>query len=437
MSRRDDDFDPDAWLDSLEPIGWRLGLERMEALCEELGRPQDRFDTIHVVGTNGKSSVARMTAAILGEHGLVSGCLVSPHLSSWSERVLIAGQEPGAHAFADSVSRTAAAAEAVNDRLEPGDAVTQFEISTAAGFLSLADAGVEVAAIEAGLGGRLDASNTIDSSLTVLTSIGLDHTEWLGESEVEIAAEKLAVLRPGTALVIGPVSPEIRRLALETAARRGCEVLEPGTDLPDGVQPASPALYQRGNFALAIAAAERYLREAAVGPGQGARGAGARQPGALGIGTLEAAAAAAAVPGRLERVAEDPPLFFDVAHNRPAAAALAESVPGVADGLPVVGLIAILDDKDARGILAELAPVLACAVFTGIPPEHLAGSARPGARCHEPGSLLEIAASLGLRAEVREDPARAIGRAREAATEAGGVVLAAGSHYLLRAALVG
>ncbi len=430
MSPTTGSFDPDAWLDSLEPIGWRLGLERMEALCDELGRPQDRFGTIHVVGTNGKSSVARMAAAVLEAHGLRSGCIVSPHLSSWSERVLIAGSEQAPGAFADSVLETAGAAERVNRRLEPGDAVTQFEISTAAGFLSLRAAGVEVAVIEAGLGGRLDASNTIESAVTVLTSIGLDHTEWLGQTEVEIAAEKLAVLRPGTALVLGPVADPVRDLALRTAADLACEVIEPGTDLPPGVAPGSPALYQRGNFALAIAAAEQYLKETGQGRGDGPEGGPA---GVIEIDALVAATAAAAVPGRLELVAEDPSVFFDVAHNRPAAAALAESVPGVADGSPVFAVISILDDKDAAGILAELAPAIECAVFTDLPPGVLAGAARPGARSHDPDRLLEIADRIGLRAEVASDPAGAIGRARELAREHSGVVLAAGSHFLLRA----
>ncbi len=421
MSRKSDGFDPDAWLDSLEPIGWRLGLERIEALCDELGRPQDRFATIHVVGTNGKSSVARMIAAVLEAHGISAGCIVSPHLSSWSERVLIAGREPAPAEFEASIRKTAAAAETVNGRLEPGDSLTQFEISTAAGFLSLAEGGVEVAAIEAGLGGRLDATNTINSSVTVLTSIGLDHTEWLGETEDEIAAEKLAVLRPGTVLVLGAVAADVRDLAVETAAGLGCDVIEPGDDLPAGVEPGSPAIYQRGNFALAIAAAEQFLRVTG-------------RPGVIGREALVVAAAAAAVPGRLERVAGDPPVFFDVAHNRPAAAALAESVPVVAGGSPVVGLIAILDDKDARGILTELAPALELVIFTEIPPGHLAGSARPGARCHEPEALLAIADAIGLRAEVCRVPEEAMDRARRLAAESGGIVLASGSHYLLQAA---
>ena len=150
-------FDSEAFLNSLEPIGWKLGLERMEMLSDELGRPQDSFATIHVVGTNGKSSVSRMIAAICEAHGFRAGCSLSPHLAHWSERVAISGEEqPGL--FADCVRRAAEAAASVNARLEDEE-VTQFELATAAAFLTLAEAGVQVAAIEAGLGGRLDATN--------------------------------------------------------------------------------------------------------------------------------------------------------------------------------------------------------------------------------------------------------------------------------------
>jgi dihydrofolate synthase / folylpolyglutamate synthase len=144
--------------------------------------PQHRFASIHVVGTNGKSSVAQMTAAILEAHGLRTGACLSPHLSRWSERVQIGGEEIGAEAFRNAVLRTAETAAAVNRSLGSGEELTQFEVATAAAFLALADAAVDVAVVEAGLGGRLDATNVIPSRLTVLTTVGLDHTEWLGET---------------------------------------------------------------------------------------------------------------------------------------------------------------------------------------------------------------------------------------------------------------
>ena len=231
----------------------------MHTLCTLLGMPQHRFASIHVVGTNGKSSVTRMAAALLEAHGIAAGACVSPHSSRWSERVLIRGEEIGEQDFAAAVQRTAETAETVNRKLEEGEAVTQFEVATAAAFVAFAAARVEVAVVEAGLGGRLDATNTIPSRVTVLTSVGLDHTEWLGESELEIAAEKLAVLRDATTLVVGRVAPEVLALAERTAAERGAELVRAAEDPGEELRLGAAGAFQRRNFALAMAAAEAYL----------------------------------------------------------------------------------------------------------------------------------------------------------------------------------
>ena len=184
----------------------RFGLERIRRLVSLLGMPQHRFASIHVVGTNGKSSVTEMTAALLEAHGKRAGAYLSPHAERWSERIMIGGGEIEGDAFAAAVERVAESVAVVDRALEEGDAVTQFEAATAAAFVALASARVEVGVIEAGLGGRLDATNVIPSRVTALTSIGLEHTQWLGDTELEIAAEKLAVLRDHTTLVIGPLS---------------------------------------------------------------------------------------------------------------------------------------------------------------------------------------------------------------------------------------
>ncbi len=326
-------FDPDAYLDSLEPIGWRLGLERMHKLTTALGMPQHRFASIHVVGTNGKSSVTRMTAALLEAHGVGSGACLSPHAERWAERTLIHGEEVGAGDWADAVSRVARAAEGVNRSLDQGDAVTQFEAATAATFVALASARVEAAVVEAGLGGRLDATNTIPSRVTVLTSIGLDHTQWLGESEPEIAAEKLAVLRDQTTLVLGRVSPAVEALAERSAAEHGARLLRAPEDPGPELRLLAPGDFQRRNFALARTAAEAFLGE--LDPGRVAR-----------------VAAMVPIPGRLERVAAQPPTFLDAAHNPDGAAALAEALPAVSEGRRVVACLAILADKDAAAMIA-------------------------------------------------------------------------------------
>jgi dihydrofolate synthase / folylpolyglutamate synthase len=416
--------DPDAYLDSLEPIGWRLGLERMYKLTTALGMPQHRFASIHVVGTNGKSSVARMTAALLEAHGVGSGACLSPHSARWAERTLIHGEEVGAEEWASAVERVAAAAAGVNRSLDEGDAVTQFEAATAATFVALASARVEVAAIEAGLGGRLDATNTIPSRVTVLTSIGLDHTEWLGETELEIAAEKLAVLRDQTTLVLGRVSPEVEALAERTAAECGARLLRAPEDPGPDLRLLAPGGFQRRNFALARTAAEAFLGE--LDPELVAR-----------------VASTVPIPGRLERIAAHPPTFLDAAHNPDGAAALAEALPALSEGRRVVACLAILADKDAEAMVRALAPALTHAICTELPADGPKSRARGGISARRPSvpalELAEMCREAGVVAEAGPDFAVALRRASALAAEPPeGVLLVAGSNYAIapaRAAL--
>jgi dihydrofolate synthase/folylpolyglutamate synthase len=406
-------FDPDAYLDSLEPVGWRLGLDRMWKLTTALGLPQRRFASVHVVGTNGKSSVTRMIAALLEAHGVSSGACLSPHTSRWTERTLIRGEEIAPEAWAEAVAQVVAAAAGVNRSLEDGEVVTEFEAATAATFVALARARVNAAAIEAGLGGRLDATNTIPSRVTVLTSIGLDHTEWLGETELEIAAEKLAVLRDQSTLVLGRVSDEVRALAERIAGERGATVIVAPEDPGAGVSPAALGPFQRRNFALATAAAESFL-------------------GAVDPERVAAVAAGLFVPGRLELIGESPPTYVDAAHNPDGAAALAEALPALATGRPVVACLAILADKDAAAMIAALAPVLRSVVCTEIPPEALAGHGRPGARSRPAAELADLCRAHGLEAVAEPRLELALRRATELACGTfAGVLVVTGSHYLI------
>jgi dihydrofolate synthase/folylpolyglutamate synthase len=407
----------------------------MHRLCTLLGMPQHRFASIHVVGTNGKSSVTRMTAALLEAHGISTGACVSPHPLRWSERVLLQGQvEIGPEAFAAAVGRTAEAAAVVNRGLEEGEEVTQFEVATAAAFVALAAARIEVAVVEAGLGGRLDATNTIPSRVTALTSVGLDHTDWLGETELEIAAEKLAVLRDATTLVTGRLDPDVAALAEQTAAERGAELIDAAEDPGPEARLRAAGPFQRRNFTLAMAVANAYLAS---------RG---RPPDGLDPERVAGVAESLTVPGRLEQVAAEPPTFVDVAHNPDGAAALAEALPGVlaagsgrsSSRIPetsttssgaVVGVLAILADKDAEGIVAALAPALDRVVCTD-----LRGAHRPSMPA---AGLLAVCESVGPAAEAEADFDAALARARALAREKG-TVLVTGSHYVLgpvRAAL--
>ncbi len=416
----DGPLDPQAYLDSLEPVGWKLGLERMHKLSTALGMPQHRFASIHVVGTNGKSSVTRMIAALLEAHGMRTGACVSPHAERWSERVLIGGEAIDEAAFAAAVERTAQAAATVERSLEPGEAVTQFEVATAAAFVAFAGARVKTAVVEAGLGGRLDATNTIPSRVTVLTSIGLDHTAWLGESELEIAAEKLAVLRDHTTLVLGQVSAEVGELAERTASERGARLIVAPDHLGDGVELRAPGRFQRRNFTLACVAAEAFL-------------------GSLEAEAVAAVAASLTVPGRLERVGEEPPVFIDVAHNPDGAAALAEGLAEVAAERPVVACIAALSDKDAGAMIRALAPALSRVVCTELDSAAMKSRGLPGAASHSAAKLAAACEEVGLGAEQVPNFSTAVLRGRElAASLPGGVLLITGSHYVLapaRAAL--
>jgi dihydrofolate synthase/folylpolyglutamate synthase len=393
--------DAERYLLGLELFGMRFGLDRMRRLMTVLGSPQERYGTIHVVGTNGKSSTARMTAAILRRHGLRTGTYLSPHLVSFTERVRIDDEDSSPERFAAAVERARRAAEKVNHTLDDDDHVTQFEALTAAAYDELACAGVQAAVIEAGLGGRYDATNVIGSRVQVLTNVGLEHTRWLGPRVADIAAEKLDVVRPGGTLVVGHgLHPDALALARETCAARGARLVEAGPD--PGVEVVARGEYQRRNFALARAAAEAYL-------------------GALDDAAVGAAAASTLVPGRFEVVDHEPDVVLDGAHNPGGMAALAEALRGFLEGRRLVACLSILDDKDAAGMLRELLPLCDEVICTA--------NANP--RALTPATLQSLCRQLeGPPARTVPDPRRALTEAR-AAAGADGVVVATGSIYLI------
>jgi dihydrofolate synthase/folylpolyglutamate synthase len=384
--------DAEAHLLSLELFGMRFGLERMRRLLTALGSPQERFAAIHVVGTNGKSSTVRMIAALLEAHGLRAGAFLSPHLTSFAERIRVGDADLDDDAFAAAVQRVAAAAAKVDRTLdEDDDHVTQFELVTATAFAELARQEVEVAVVEAGLGGRHDATNVLGAPVVVLTNVGLEHTRWLGPTVRDIAREKLAVVRPEATLVLGPVDPEVRELAVATGAR----IVEPEPLEASGALPG----YQAQNFAVAAAAARAHLGE--LNPRLVAEVAGRIQ-----------------VPGRMQVVAERPLTIYDGAHNPSGVEALAETLP---DTRPLVAVVSILDDKDAAGMLRALLGKISGAVFTS--------SRNP--RALSPATLASLAEQLGgPPSAIVRDPRQAVDRARALAGP-DAAVLATGSIYLV------
>lgn len=394
-------------LHSLELFGMRFGLDRMRRMMTVLGSPERSFDAIHVLGTNGKSSTTRMTAAILQRHGLRTGAYLSPHLVSYRERVLVDGRELEAEAFAAAVARASWAAERVNRTLAEDDHVTQFELLTAAALWQMAEREVQVAVVEAGLGGRYDATSVIDARVTVLTNVGLEHTRWLGPTVSDIAEEKLAVVAPNATLVLGgdmaaPALQIAERIALEQHA----QIVRP-QPLPNATELRARGSFQRRNFALARAAAESYL--AAVGV-------------ELNEDAVADAAAQTEVPGRLQTISEDPLTVIDGAHNPAAVEALVQSLPEVFAGRPLALALGVLEDKDAAGMLAALLPLCERAWFT----------APPGSRALPPAALQSHARQLGFDAVSCEPrPASALAQAQSWARERSGAVLATGSVYLV------
>ncbi|MBD0339010.1 MAG: hypothetical protein ICV67_06975 [Thermoleophilia bacterium] len=339
------------WLESLSPWPEEFGLDRMRALLAELGDPQLRFPSIHVVGTNGKSTTTLMTEAILRGEGVRAGATISPHVRSWSERITVGN-------FERAVERVRPAAERLG--------ATQFEAVTAAAFSELAEVGVEAAVVEAGLGGRLDATNVVDAPVVVLTNVALEHTDVLGSTREEIAVEKLAVVRPGATLVL--CEPEWGRLA-----------------------DARVELVSCSNLALASAAAQALLgRPVDPSPAETLR-----------------------PPGRLERRSERPLEIWDGAHNLAGLGWLLARLPD----RRYVAVVSILRDKDAERMLAALGAIADRIVATR--------SSNPRALPAE-----ELAALARVPVEAVDDPVGALARARALAGADGAVLVTGSLYLL-------
>jgi dihydrofolate synthase/folylpolyglutamate synthase len=392
------------YLESLAAFGMRLGLERISALLEELENPQERLDAIHVVGTNGKSSTVRFAAAALTASGLRTGAYLSPHVVGWDERVQIDGRPVGPAALAVALDRVQEAARAVEASL--GEGPTQFEALTAAAFLVLAEGGVEACVVEAGLGGRHDATRVINARVVGLTNVGLDHQRVLGDTRELILAEKLAVLEPGAALCVGVVDDALYADAAALAEEAGASCARITAGAGDGLP--LPAAYLRDDAALALRLAELLLA-----------------PRALARDAAEAALGRAVPPGRLELIAGTPAILLDGAHNAEGMHALVRELDSaLGDRRPRVAVVALQDDKPVGAMLGALAPALDALVATtsghagharALPAEALAGAARTA-------GFADV--------EAEPDPVAALARARERAG-VGGAVLVTGSLYLL------
>jgi len=357
------------YIDSLELFGMAFGLERMHDLLAELGNPERSFDAIHVVGTNGKGSTVLFAEALLEAEGVHTGAYLSPHLTSFRERIRIGGAEIAPEAYEEAVLRV---------RETAGAAVTQFEALTAAAFCAFEAAGVEWGVVEAGLGGRLDATNVLSRSrVQVLTNVSLEHTELLGTTREAIAAEKLAVVPEGGRLVVS--EPEWASLVPQAG---------------EVVVVRAEGTYQDQNRAVARAAVEL----------------------ALGRGVDPAAMAGVRVPGRMEVRGSEPLEVWDGAHNPDGMARLVAELPALLDGrAPRVAVLSTLGEKDVAGMARLLSGVCDVIVATQSTNPRVLPAA-------------ELAAVAGGEAE--PDPVRARERAIELAGGRGAVIVC-GSLYLL------
>jgi dihydrofolate synthase/folylpolyglutamate synthase len=406
----------EAFLLGREQFGMRFGLERMRRLLAALGEPQDRFPAVHVVGTNGKSSTTLMTAAALASQGLAVGAFTSPHLVTFRERIELAGEMIGELDFERAARPVVAAIEADDAAAAEDDRVTQFEACAAIALVAFAAAEVDVAVVEAGLGGRLDATNVLgDSRVQVLTNVGIDHTQYLGDTIEAIAREKVAVVRSGGLLVSGPLAPVARPVVNAMTDERDVNWIE--LSGPSGQFAELPGDFVRANASLALVAADGALGR--LSPGVWFDGAAAED-------AIRACAAEQQNHGRLQIANNEPLELRDSAHNPDAGAALAAAAAELADGRAVTLLVAMLADKPVDQTLTEL-----LAMLSGEGSVICTAASNP--RSLPAAELAEHARRIapeGTRIEQVDLPLDALGRAREIAG-LDGMLVVTGSNYLL------
>ncbi|AYG05131.1 bifunctional folylpolyglutamate synthase/dihydrofolate synthase [Gryllotalpicola protaetiae] len=348
-------------------------LDATRRAVEVLGDPQKAYPIIHITGTNGKTSTSRIAESILRAYGLRTGLLTSPHLERFNERILIDGQPIADEALARNWDEIRPYLELVDAELEASGRprLTFFEAVTALGFACFADAPVDVAVVEVGMGGEWDSTNVGDGTVAVFTPISLDHQAALGSTIAEIARTKAGIIKDGATVVTARQTPEAMREIQAAASRHGASVIaQPsefdvtatsvavGGQLVDvrGVAGAYDGLtlplygdHQAQNAAVAIAAVEAFI------------GGGAH---ALTHELVEEGIAAASSPGRLQLIGTEPTVIVDAAHNPAGAATLRAALDRFFDFDEVAVVLGILKDKDAHGIIDELAQAASLLIVT-------------------------------------------------------------------------
>ena len=403
------------------PTDIQWGLERIDAMLAALGSPHQAWPSIHVAGTNGKGSVAATAASVLEATGRKVGLYTSPHLVDFRERIVIGGAPVDADFIEICAARVLPLARREN--------ASFFESVTALAFLAFAEAGIDSAVVEVGLGGRLDATNVIVPRVAVVTGIARDHADYLGDTLEEIAIEKAGIAKPGIPLVLGPMPDRLLEVFRSRTEELAAPTFALGIDgavesvrpvhggtrftyrsrmFPSGIDLCTPlhGSHQATNAALAVLA----LEKAEFGPPS--------------VDVVRRGVAAVQWPGRFHRLERGGPWILDMAHNTAAADALSHALVEAGVSRPVVPVLAILGDKPWREMLEPLLQLASAAVFTVAP-------SSPPSRRWDP--VLAAEAVRGHRAEVVLDFGAALARARELAGE--GTVVVTGSAHTVGDAL--
>jgi dihydrofolate synthase / folylpolyglutamate synthase len=414
-------------------VEWEIdpSLDRMQALMDLLGSPQRSYAVIHVTGTNGKTSAANMIDTLLRVRGLRTGRYTSPHLASMRERISVDGEPLGEERFVAAYAEVLPYVRLTDS--SGGPPLSFFEVLTAMAFAVFADAPVDVAVVEVGMGGTWDATNVADGSVAVVTPISMDHTRYLGDTIELIATEKAGIIKPGAVAVLAQQPVEAAEILLRRASETIASVAREGIEF--GILHRDVALggqrltirglrgqyddlflplfgaHQASNAACALAAVEAF-----AGVPAGTLSPGGIQPvgGALDAALVCQAFAQMASPGRLEVVRRSPTVLVDAAHNPAGMAATVAAVEESFAFAPLVGVVAVSADKDVTGILEQLEPVLSEVVVTR----------NSGARAMEVPALAELAGEIfgpeHVHAAARLDDAVDIAVGLADAAEAGG-----------------
>ncbi|MGI5181120.1 bifunctional folylpolyglutamate synthase/dihydrofolate synthase [Dactylosporangium sp. CA-152071] len=345
-------------------------LGRIEALLDSLGSPQRAYPAIHLTGTNGKTSTARMIDSLLRAHGLRTGRYTSPHLQTIRERISIEGEPITEERFVEVYDEVQPLAEYLDARSDAP--LTYFDMTTAMAFAAFADAPVDVAVVEVGLGGADDSTNVLQAQTTVITPIGLDHTEWLGDTIEDIALAKAGIVHKGSTLICAAQPDEAMRPILERCAEVGATIAREGREFGvvrrdlavggqvltlqglsgtyEGVFLPLHGEHQAQNAAIALAAVESFL--------------GAGNERALSADAVREGFGGATSPGRLERVRKSPPILVDAAHNPVGMQATVRALNEEFAFSGLVAVVAALADKDVEGMLELLEPITESIVCT-------------------------------------------------------------------------